>query len=272
MILKKFKPTTPGSRFRISSDYSTLTTSTPYKQLLESKKSTAGRNRQGRICMWHKGGGHKKRYRIIDTKRNLKDGMTCVVETIEYDPNRSAFIALVLYEDGSRYYILAPTGIKVGDKLTSGPGSSIQNGNALPVKEIPLGVKVHNLEMRPGKGGQIAKSAGSYATISSRISKYTIIKLPSKVFYKINNECRATIGSLSNPTNKLISLGKAGASRWRGIRPTVRGAAMNPIDHPHGGGEGKFRGSKILRSPWGLNTKGLKTRKNKRTTQFIIKK
>lgn len=270
MVMKKLKPTSAGTRFVTRPDYSELTTNTPYKSLLETQQKHSGRNNQGRITVWHKGGGSKQHYRIIDFKRT-KDGVAGTIETIEYDPNRSAFISLISYKDGEKRYILSPKGVKVGDVIISGPQVPIKKGNAMEIGNIILGTQVHCVELKVGKGGQLARSAGTSANVLNRADDYTIVRLASGETRKIFNKCRATIGEISNSDHNLRSYGKAGAKRWLGIRPTVRGTAMNPIDHPHGGGEGKSRG-KLPMTPWGKPTKGKKTRKNKRTDKFIIKR
>jgi large subunit ribosomal protein L2 len=271
MIMKKLKPITPGSRFVVRPDYAELTSSTPYKPLLEKHVSGGGRNNQGRITVRHKGGGAKQHYRLVDFKRDNYD-VPGTVETLEYDPMRSAFIALVVYADGQRRYIIAPKTLQVGDPVISSEHVPMQVGNAMPIGNILLGTRVHCVELKVGKGGQLARSAGTSVSIVNREgAEYTSVKLTSGETRKIFNRCRATIGSVSNPDHKLRSLGKAGAKRWRGIRPTVRGTAMNPVDHPHGGGEGKTRG-KIPMTPWGKPTKGKKTRNNKRTDKFIQKR
>ncbi|CAL4325063.1 50S ribosomal protein L2 [Buchnera aphidicola] len=268
MSIVKCKPTSPGRRHVIKVVNSSLYKGKPCSSLLKKRKKTGGRNNDGRITTRHIGGGHKKLYRIIDFKRK-KDSVSAKIERLEYDPNRSANIALVLYSDGLRNYILAPKGIKVGDIINSGSKSDIKIGNALPMSNIPIGTTIHNIEMKPGKGGQIARSAGNYAQLIARDEFYVTLRLKSGEIRKILSKCRATIGEVGNSENMLKVLGKAGASRWRGIRPTVRGTAMNPVDHPHGGGEGRNFGKHPV-SPWGLQTKGKKTRKNKRTNKFIL--
>lgn len=265
----KCNPTSPGRRHvvLIKSD---LYKGSPYSALLSKKSNnkSGGRNNYGRITTRHIGGGHKRRYRIIDFKRN-KDKIAAIIERIEYDPNRSANIALVLYRDGERRYILAPKGINVGDRISSGLNIPIKVGNALPMSDIPVGSIVHNIEIKAGKGGQLARSAGSYVQIVARDGKYVVLRLRSGEMRKVRYECRATIGEVGNSEYMLKMLGKAGANRWRGVRPTVRGTAMNPVDHPHGGGEGKNFGKHPV-SPWGMQTKGKKTRNNKRTEKFIL--
>ncbi len=243
----------------------------PYAGLVEKKSSTAGRNNQGRICVRHRGGGHKQHYRLIDFKRD-KDGIAGKVERIEYDPNRSAHIALVLYTDGERRYIIAPKDVQAGASVQSGANSPINVGNALPIRNIPVGTTIHCVEMRPGKGAQIGRAAGSAIQLVAREGNYAQIRMRSGEVRKIHIDCRATIGEVSNTEHSLRKLGKAGAKRWRGIRPTVRGVAMNPVDHPHGGGEGRTSGGRHPVSPWGVPTKGFKTRKNKRTSTMIVRK
>lgn len=269
MVISKCKPTSPGRRHKIKVINKNLYKKGPYKPLVVKKKKTGGRNNYGHITTRHIGGGHKKLYRIIDFKRN-KDDIKGTIQRIEYDPNRSSYIALILYIDGSRKYILAPKGLKVGDILMSGNNSPIKLGNSLPLNNIPVGSIVHNLEIKPGRGGQIARSAGSSVQLISKDEKYAVMRLRSGELRKIRIECRATIGEVGNSEHMLKVLGKAGSNRWRGVRPTVRGTAMNPVDHPHGGGEGRNFGKHPV-SPWGLQTKGKKTRKNKRTEKFIIR-
>jgi len=268
MSLIKYRPTSPGRRYVVRIANDNLYKGKPYSTMLSTLRKSGGRNNKGRITMRHVGGGHKKRYRLVDFKRN-KDSTLAIVERLEYDPNRSANLALILYIDGFRSYILAPKGIKIGDQVQSGSDVEIKIGNALPMYNIPIGANIHNVEMKPGKGGQIARAAGSYVQIVSRDGDYTILRLRSGEIRKIQSKCRATLGEVSNSEHMLCVLGKAGASRWRGIRPTVRGTAMNPVDHPHGGGEGRNFGKHPV-SPWGLQTKGKKTRNNKRTEKFII--
>jgi len=271
MPIVKCKPTSPGRRFVVKVVNPDLYKGRPYAPLVEKKIQKAGRNNQGRITTRHRGGGHKKLYRIIDFKRN-KDGVPGRVERLEYDPNRSAHIALVLYADGERRYILAPKGVKVGDPIQSGVDAPIKPGNALPLRNIPVGTLVHNVEMRPGKGGQIARSAGTSAQLIAKEGAHAMLRLRSGEIRKVPADCRATIGEVGNAEHNLRSLGKAGASRWRGRRPTVRGVAMNPVDHPHGGGEGRTSGGRHPVSPWGMPTKGYKTRKNKRTDKMIVRR
>ncbi len=271
MAVKKYNPTTPGTRFRISVDFVELTTSKPEKSLLAPIHQKAGRNSQGRITTRNRGGGHKRRYRIIDFKRN-KFGVPATVETIEYDPNRTCFISLVKYEDGEKKYIIAPDGIKVGDIIMSGPGATPDLGNALYLKDIPLGTTVHNIELQPGKGGCIARSAGTYGQLANKEGKYALMKMPSGETRLVLLTCLATVGTVSNSDHSLQVLAKAGRSRWLGKRPRVRGVAMNPVDHPMGGGEGKSSGGQP-RSRTGLYSKGKKTRnKNKASSKLIISK
>jgi large subunit ribosomal protein L2 len=242
----------------------------PYAPLLETKKKSGGRNNQGRITTRHRGGGHKQHYRVIDFKRN-KTGIVGRVERLEYDPNRSAHIALVLYADGERRYIIAPKGVKAGTEIISGSEAPIKSGNCLTLRQIPVGTVVHCVELKPGKGAQIARSAGTSAQLVAREGDYSTLRLRSGEMRKVHVECRATIGEVSNSEHSLRSLGKAGAKRWRGVRPTVRGVAMNPVDHPHGGGEGRTSGGRHPVSPWGVPTKGYKTRSNKRTDGMIVR-
>ncbi|MGX7092129.1 50S ribosomal protein L2 [Hutsoniella sourekii] len=272
MAIKHYKPTTNGRRNMTGYDFSEITTKTPEKSLLASKKQKAGRNSQGKITVRHKGGGHKRHYRIIDFKRN-KDNVIGTVKTIEYDPNRSANIALVNYEDGVKTYILAPRGLKVGQKVESGPQADIKVGNALPLANIPVGTVVHNIELKPGKGGQLVRSAGTGAQVLGHEGKYTLVRLASGEVRMILSTCRATVGTVGNEQHELINIGKAGRSRWLSKRPTVRGSVMNPNDHPHGGGEGRApigRPSPV--SPWGKKTLGLKTRnKKKKSSKLIVR-
>lgn len=268
MTVIKCKATSPGRRNCTKIINSNLYKGKKFFSLLKKKKKTGGRNNQGRITTRHIGGGHRCSYRLIDFKRN-KDNIPGKVERIEYDPNRSAHIALILYQDGERRYILAPNKLKLGDIIQSGIKSEIKVGNAMLIEHIPTGSVVHNVEIKPGKGGQLARSAGSYVQIISKENKYVTIRLRSGEIRKIHSKCRATIGEISNMEHMLRIFGKAGAKRWKGIRPTVRGTAMNPIDHPHGGGEGRTFGKHPV-TPWGLPTKGKKTRKNKRTDKYIV--
>lgn len=268
MPLRKYKPTTPGTRWRVGNAYSEVTTNTPEKSLLVSKKSIAGRNAQGRRTMRYRGGGHKHHYRLIDFKRNKKD-IPSVVKSIEYDPNRSAFIALLAYADGEKRYILAPQGLKVGDKVISGDNVHPDTGNALLLKNMPLGTMVHNIEMQPGKGGALARSAGTHAQLNAKEEKYVVLKMPSGELRKVLSTCMATVGTVSNSDHALQSGGKAGRSRWKGIRPRVRGVAMNPVDHPMGGGEGRASGGHP-RSRTGKYAKGLVTRSRTKASNRLI--
>ncbi len=271
MPIIKRKPTSPGRRHVVSLVNPDLHKDGPHAPLLDKKSKSGGRNNTGRITTRHRGGGHKQHYRIIDFKRN-KDGIPARVERLEYDPNRTANIALVCYTDGERRYIIAPKGLSVGDQVQSGENSSINVGNTLPLRNIPVGSVVHCIEMKPGKGAQIARSAGTSAQLVAREGQYATLRLRSGEMRKVLSDCRATLGEVSNSEHNLRSLGKAGASRWRGIRPTVRGVAMNPVDHPHGGGEGRTSGGRHPVSPWGTPTKGYKTRKNKRTNNLIVRR
>jgi large subunit ribosomal protein L2 len=270
MPLQKAKPTSAGQRFVVKVTNKELHKGKPYSSLVTNKKKTGGRNNSGRITCRHIGGGHKQRYRMIDFKRN-KDGVPARIERLEYDPNRSANIALVLYADGERRYIVAPNGLKAGDEIASGADVSIKIGNCLPLANIPIGSTIHCLEMKPGKGAQLARSAGTSVQLIAREGIYATVRLRSGEMRRILSDCRATIGEVGNSEHNLKSLGNAGASRRRGVRPTVRGVSMNPIDHPHGGGEGKTSGGRHPVSPWGVPTKGYKTRKNKRTNKYIVR-
>lgn len=273
MGIKVYKPTTNGRRNMTGSDFAEITTSTPEKSLLVSLSKNAGRNNLGRITVRHHGGGHKRKYRLIDFKRTT-DNVKAKVATIEYDPNRSANIALIVYENGVKSYILAPKGLEVGMTVVSGPESDIKVGNALPLANIPVGTLIHNIEMKPGKGGQLVRSAGTSAQVLGTEGKYTLIRLQSGEMRMILSACRATVGTVGNEQHNLINYGKAGRTRWRGIRPTVRGSVMNPNDHPHGGGEGKQPvGRKSPMTPWGKPALGLKTRnKNARSNKLIVKR
>ncbi len=271
MALIRSKPTSPGRRFRIKVNNSELHKGKPCESLIAKLSKTGGRNNKGRITTRHIGGGHKRSYRIIDFKRD-KDDIAAKVERLEYDPNRNANIALLLYIDGERRYIIAPKNLKTGDSVMSGKNSSITIGNSLPMENIPVGTQVHCIEMKPGKGAQIARSAGTVAQIAAIEGEYVTVKLRSGEMRKIFSKCKATIGEVGNSEYSLQSHGKAGAKRWLGIRPTVRGVAMNPIDHPHGGGEGKTSGGRHPVSPWGTPTKGYKTRSNKRTNNMIVRR
>jgi large subunit ribosomal protein L2 len=269
MAIRSYKPTSPGRRFQTIQDYAEITSAKPYKPLTEHLKKSGGRNNHGEITMWWRGGGHRRLYRIIDFKRD-KIGIPGRIVTVEYDPNRSARIALVQYADGEKRYILQPAGLKVGDSIVAGDAVDILPGNTLPLKNIPLGTQIHNVELRPGKGGQIARSAGSSVQLVAKDGPYASVKMPSGELRRINIECRATVGQVGNLEHENVSLGKAGRTRWLGKRPHVRGVAMNPVDHPLGGGEGKTSGGRHLVSPWGMPTKGFKTRNRKATDQFII--
>ena len=271
MALKTFKPTTPSQRGLVLVDRSSLWKGKPVKELTEGLKKAGGRNNTGRITAWRKSGGHKQRYRVIDFKRRKFD-VPATVERLEYDPNRTAFIALVKYADGEQVYILAPQRLKVGDQVVAGEKADIKPGNALQLKNIPVGTIVHNVELKPGKGGQMARSAGTYVQLVGRDSGFALIRLASGETRKVAAECMATIGAVSNPDQQNISIGKAGRNRWLGVKPSVRGVAMNPIDHPHGGGEGRTSGGRHPVTPWGKGTKGTKTRNNKRTDQFIVRR
>jgi len=271
MSLHKAKPTSAGRRFVVSVKTQGLHKGKPHDALIDKKGKKGGRNNAGRITVRHQGGGHKQRYRIVDFKRN-KDGIPGLVERLEYDPNRSAHLALVKYSDGERRYILAPKGIEAGAPVFSGEDAQIKPGNCLPLKSIPVGTVIHNVEMKPGKGGQLARSAGAYAQLAAREGAYATLRLRSGEMRRIHVDCRATIGEVGHSEHNLRKLGKAGASRWRGVRPTVRGVAMNPVDHPHGGGEGRTSGGRHPVSPWGTPTKGAKTRKNKRTDSMIVRR
>jgi len=270
MALLKAKPTSPGRRFVVTIRNDELHKGEPYGPLLAKKTKTGGRNNAGRITTRHVGGGHKQRYRIIDFKRN-KVGIPATVERLEYDPNRSANIALVLYVDGERRYIIAPRGLKAGAQIQSGVEAPIKVGNALPLRSIPVGTQVHCIELRPGKGAQVARAAGAGVQLVAREGNYATLRLRSGEMRKVSSDCMATIGEVGNSEHSLRSLGKAGATRWRGVRPTVRGVVMNPVDHPHGGGEGRTSGGRHPVSPWGVPTKGYKTRSNKRTDKFIVR-
>lgn len=271
MAVVKAKPTSAGRRFVVQIKTPDLHKGAPHAPLLEKKSKNAGRNNNGRITVRHRGGGHKQHYRIMDFRRN-KDGIDAKVERIEYDPNRTAHIALLLYADGERRYIIAPKGVKADDVLTSGSDAPIKPGNCLPLRNIPVGSTVHCIEMKPGKGAQIARSAGTSAQLVAREGQYTTLRLRSGEMRKIHIDCRATIGEVGMSEHNLRKLGKAGATRWRGIRPTVRGVVMNPVDHPHGGGEGRTSGGRHPVSPWGVPTKGYKTRSNKRTDKMIARR
>lgn len=271
MTLLQSKPTSPGRRGQIRVVHHNIHKGDPCPSLISKKNKTGGRNNQGRITVRHIGGGSRAKYRIIDFKR-LKDGIEARVERIEYDPNRSALIALIIYKDGERSYIIAPNGLESGNKIMSGDAAAISHGNCLSLRNIPIGTTVHCVELKPLKGAQLLRSAGCSGQLVAKEGKYATLRLRSGEMRKILLECRATIGEISNNEHNLRSLGKAGAKRWRGIRPTVRGVAMNPVDHPHGGGEGRTSGGRHPVSPWGQPTKGYKTRKNKKTNQYIVRR
>jgi large subunit ribosomal protein L2 len=271
MALKKFNPTTPSQRELVLVDRSNLWKGGPKKSLTEGLKKTGGRNNLGRITSWHRGGGHKRLYRYVDFKRNILD-LSAIVERIEYDPNRTAFIALLKYDDGQYSYILAPQKLEVGDRVISSEHADIKPGNSLQLKNMPIGTVVHNVEMKPGKGGQLGRSAGSYVELVGKDSGQAQLKLRSGELRVVPLECRATVGAVSNADHQNVNYGKAGRMRWLGRRPVVRGVAMNPVDHPHGGGEGKTSGGRHPVTPWGKKTKGKKTRHNKSTDKFIIKR
>ncbi|MBT8442616.1 MAG: 50S ribosomal protein L2 [Gammaproteobacteria bacterium] len=271
MSLQKLRPTSPGRRFTVKVNSPQLHKGAPFEPLVEKQTKSGGRNNNGRITTRHRGGGHKRRYRIIDFKRN-KDGIIGKVERIEYDPNRSAHLALILYGDGERRYILAPKKVRAGDEIQSGQQAPIKPGNALPIRNIPVGTLVHCVELKPGKGAQMVRAAGGSTQIVAREGAYATLRMRSGEMRKVHVDCRATIGEVGHNEHNLRKLGKAGASRWRGVRPTVRGVAMNPIDHPHGGGEGRTSGGRHPVSPWGVPTKGKKTRSNKRTDNMIVRR
>jgi large subunit ribosomal protein L2 len=271
-MLKRFKPYTPGRRFMTVLVREEVTRDEPYKPLTFGRKRSSARNNAGRITVWWRGGGHKRRYRVVDFRRYDKVGIPARVEAIEYDPNRSANIALVCYADGERRYILHPDGLKVGDVIQTGPDAEIRVGNALPLRFIPEGIPIHNVEFWPGHGGAIARSAGSMAIIMAKEGEYAQVRLPSGEIRRIHLDCYATIGQVGNLDHFNVTLGKAGRSRWLGRRPHVRGTCMNPVDHPHGGGEGKTHPGRHPVTPWGQPTKGYKTRRNKRTQAFIVKR
>jgi large subunit ribosomal protein L2 len=271
MAILKSKPTSPGSRFVVRVKNDALHKGKPFSQLLEKKSKSGGRNNQGRITTRHIGGGHKQHYRMIDFKRNKVD-IPAVVERIEYDPNRTANIALLLFKDGERKYIIAPNGIEVGQDIISSETAPIKPGNCMSLRNMPLGTTIHCVELKPGKGAQIARSAGTSAQLVAKDGAHVTLRLRSGEMRKVMSDCKAVVGEVSNSEHNLISLGKAGASRHRGIRPTVRGVAMNPVDHPHGGGEGRTSGGRHPVSPWGTPAKGYKTRKNKRTDNMIVRR
>ncbi|MFZ2951288.1 MAG: 50S ribosomal protein L2 [Desulfuromonadaceae bacterium] len=271
MAIKSYNPTSAGRRHQTCSAFDEITKTTPEKSLLVSLKKSGGRNSNGRITSRHQGGGHKQKYRIIDFRRD-KRSIPATVASIEYDPNRSARIALLNYADGEKRYILAPLDLKVGDVVISGPEADIKPGNSLPLRAIPLGTVIHNIELKIGKGAQLARSAGTFAQLMSKEGKYSQVKLPSGEVRLVLQDCYATIGQVGNTDHENINIGKAGRSRWLGRRPKVRGVAMNPVDHPHGGGEGRTSGGRHPVTPWGIPTKGYKTRTNKTSDRFIVKK
>ncbi|VEN74801.1 50S ribosomal subunit protein L2 [Candidatus Desulfarcum epimagneticum] len=271
MALKRVKPTSPGRRFQVYSTFEEITRTKPEKSLVRALRKKGGRNSNGRVTCRHRGGGHKRNYRIIDFKRD-KTGVPAKVASIEYDPNRSARIALLHYADGEKRYILAPLKLSVGDMVMAGPEADIKPGNSLPLSNIPLGTSIHNVELRLGKGGQIVRSAGTFAQLMAKENNYALVKLPSGEVRMVHLKCSATIGQLGNVMHENISLGKAGRKRWLGRRPKVRGVAMNPVDHPMGGGEGRSSGGRHPCSPWGKPTKGYRTRKNKKTEKYIVKR
>lgn len=271
MAIVKSKPTSPGSRFVVRVKNEELHKGKPFAALLEKKSKTGGRNNQGRITTRHIGGGHKQHYRVIDFKRNKLD-IPAVVERLEYDPNRTANIALILFKDGERKYIIAPKGLAVGQEIVSSETAAVKAGNCMPLRNVPLGTNVHCIELKPGKGAQVARSAGTSAQLVAKDGVYATLRLRSGEMRKVMSDCRAVVGEVSNAEHNLTSLGKAGAKRWLGVRPTVRGVVMNPVDHPHGGGEGRTSGGRHPVSPWGMPTKGYKTRKNKRTDNMIVRR
>jgi len=271
MAVIKAKPTSPGRRFVVTVVNPELHKGKPYKPLVQVKSKTGGRNNAGRITSRHRGGGHKQHYRVVDFKRN-KDGIPAVVERLDYDPNRTANLALLKYKDGERRYIVAPKGVKAGDELMSGSSAPIRAGNAMALRNIPVGSVIHCVELKPGKGAQLVRSAGTSCQLVAREGTYATLRLRSGEMRRVLAECRATLGEVGNSEHNLRSLGKAGAKRWRGVRPTVRGVAMNPVDHPHGGGEGKTSGGRHPVTPWGVPTKGFKTRSNKRTDKLIVRR
>ena len=271
MAIRKYKPTSAGRRFQTVQTFDEITSVEPYKPLTEPLHRSGGRNNTGQQTSWWRGGGHKRRYRVIDFKRSKRD-VPATVSTIEYDPNRSARIALVTYADGEKRYILQPEGVKVGDTIVAGDQVDILPGNALPLKNIPLGTQVHNVEMRPGKGGKIARSAGSSVQVVAKEGAYATMRMPSGEIRRINIDCFATIGQVGNLDHENVTVGKAGRNRWKGKRPHVRGSAMNPVDHPLGGGEGKTAGGRHPVSPWGMPTKGYRTRNRKMTDRFILQR
>lgn len=271
MAIKRYRPTSAGRRFMSVSAFEELSKDAPEKSLLQPLKKSGGRNNAGRVTCRHVGGGHKRRYRLIDFKRD-KRGVPAKVSSVQYDPNRSARIALLTYADGEKRYILAPKGLLVGDAIEAGPGAEIRPGNALPLTGIPLGTLVHNIELKEGKGGQMARSAGAYAQLMAKEGDYAVLRLPSGEMRKVRTGCYATVGQVGNEDHENLNHGKAGRTRWLGVRPTVRGVAMNPVDHPHGGGEGRTSGGRHPVSPWGIPTKGKKTRTNKRSDKLIVRR
>lgn len=271
MAVAKAKPSSPGRRFLVKVVHPNLHKGKPCKALLGGRSGTGGRNNAGRITVRHRGGGHKRSYRMVDFKR-AKDGIPALVERLEYDPNRTAHLALLKYADGERRYIIAPKGVPAGSRIESGTSAPIRPGNAMPLRNMPVGSVVHCIELKPGKGAQLARSAGSSAQLVAREGAYATLRLRSGEMRRVLSDCRATLGEVGNSEHNLRSLGKAGANRWRGVRPRVRGVAMNPVDHPHGGGEGKSSGGRHPVSPWGVPTKGRKTRSNKRTDRLIVRR
>jgi large subunit ribosomal protein L2 len=270
MPVRPYQPTSAGRRFQTANDFSEITKSKPERALIEPKSRSGGRNANGRVTARHRGGGHKRRFRVVDFRRE-KEQVPARVAAVEYDPNRSARLALLHYADGEKRYILAPVGLRVGDMVVSGEGADIKPGNALPLRQIPLGTMVHNVEMKPGKGGQLARGAGTAIQLMAKEGDMALLKLPSGELRQVQIRCRATIGQVGNLDHENVSIGKAGRTRWRGRRPRVRGVAMNPVDHPHGGGEGRSKGNHP-QSPWGQPAKGYKTRHNPRTDRFIVKR
>ncbi len=270
MALKTYRPTTPSRRGLVLVDRGELHKGAPVKTLVEGRSSSGGRNNQGRMTARRRGGGHKRRYRLVDFKRRKFD-VEAAVERLEYDPNRSAFIALLRYADGERAYIVAPQRLRAGDRVVAGERADIKPGNAMPMRNMPVGTIVHNVEMKPGKGGQLARAAGAYAQLVGKDSGYALLRLSSGEQRMVRAECMATVGAVSNPDNQNVKLGKAGRNRWRGRRPKVRGVAMNPVDHPHGGGEGKSSGGRHPVTPWGVPTKGKRTRRNKASDRMILR-
>src|SRR5512138_1410276 len=271
MGIRTFKPVTPASRFHMIADFSVLSGAEPEKSLLAPMRKTGGRNSYGRVTAWQRGGGHKRRYRIIDFKRDKFD-IPARVESIEYDPNRSAYIALLAYADGEKRYIIAPQNLAVGERIVSGDRVDVKPGNAMRIRNIPVGTLIHNLEMKEGKGGQLVRSAGNHAQLMAKEGDHAQVRMPSGEIRLVRLDCMATVGEVSNPQHEIVSIGKAGRSRWKGKRPQSRGVVMNPVDHPMGGGEGKTSGGRHPCTPWGKPTKGYKTRKNKATAKYIVKR